>query len=788
MQVVVHPTFSEPYWKKAKQLLLLRIRPDALPGAIAPLIGKDLLEHCDARVAPRDPLTILASWKYLNALPESWLQLSPFRAFQDLQVFSSPLALCLLVWLVLIAGLQLGHAALTVFLLLGCLVGAFCHIARVDHILLRTLLYQFDFWYLVLQAAVYLMFALWSQSKHLNAAYLIAFFVPALLHSLATLVSDAAVLQSYLVKSLLYGSAIVLFLELFIRDLAGDSMHLTAHRICMYFCTDTEHMMFVGALNLGLFYAKYLSQIVSGLRKRRTQFVAVRIPLSVSAEHRSVSQALMTLAIENTPVNRRVSAPNQTLPSVGKPGSTDDGGTAEDVTQAHSLDNHLDGHHRQALQSYTLSNLLTATSSSSKVDSGVTQSDSVPSGTTQQVNTNAKSVGGDGQPLNDVRTWSMDVRTDVEQTVGEHAELDSVHNGYGLHIRLTAKMGDTFRLDRLRHMAKQSQFRVHEDVVMCVKPFQPVLRLAWAHQVARSRLYQGSLVVWLALVVLLNSTAYFYNQGVLTAILCALGYFALFVELTRFDVTMVYAIASRFEWLILAFSSVQLLIFAPWSQYPEQPLELNIPVFIGYAWFISVVLGFSDAAPSYPYAVRVVGAGLVCLSTVRAIVQDYFSPYYNKHPVCFIFCTDTGLLALSASVTCSIFLGKYVISLVRFPNRCISAAMTLHFSLVPDDEGAASPVEPITEVGVELTPASNVTVETDGAPLNVNNHVAAESTLPEPSPAAVRKSPRPPVYGHQIGLDVMNAAVRRTSVNQGRTRQESLPHYISSFPMPQLHH
>jgi len=149
------------------------------------------------------------------------------------------------------------------------------------------------------------------------------------------------------------------------------------------------------------------------------------------------------------------------------------------------------------------------------------------------------------------------------------------------------------------------------------------------------------------------------------------------LELTRFDRDLVKAIATR----LLCLSTLQVVIFGPWAQSPEYSVQSNVPIFFCFFMVVTVILGFSDAAPAYPHGMRVGAAAVLFLNSLRALMQNYLHPYYNAHTVCFVFCTDTAVLALAPTATCVIFLGKYVYSLVRYRNRSIIACMHLHFSV-----------------------------------------------------------------------------------------------------------
>jgi len=111
---------------------------------------------------------------------------------------------------------------------------------------------------------------------------------------------------------------------------------------------------------------------------------------------------------------------------------------------------------------------------------------------------------------------------------------------------------------------------------------------------------------------------------------------------------------------------------------------------------------------------------------LRALMQNYLHPYYNAHTVCFVFCTDTAVLALASTATCVIFLGKCVYSLVRYRNRSIMACMHLHFSVthtvtslpsssIYDGASDRSSGEVVDEMGGELVTDAAAEAK-DGAP------------------------------------------------------------------------
>jgi len=491
-----------------------------------------------------------------------------------------------------------------------------------------------------------------------SGVFLASFLLPVIVHSCVTLTSDAAVLQSYVLKGLLYVSALTLFIQTFIRDLANDDMGLHVYPICVLFCTDSRRMMLVCSLNLALFYGKYLAQIAAGLIKQRTRFVMIRIPLSITPETLTAGQDDMIpsprrIQLDRGPSGLRI-VPSSLNPALLGHGD-DSGATSEDTDSRR-------GTFARPVES-TDSLRLSRVSTAEGVGALDTKAGVARGGTSPRSN-----------------TFPVASPTHLAETVQSSASNLGVQEG-AMYLRLTARVHDTIRLYRLKDLARSVDLHIHRDALMCVAKFDPLIRHPWAARLAQSRYYQMFMLVWVITAVAITATSYFSDQVALNWILVLIGVVLFGFEMTRFDRNLTLAVMSRFEWIILFGSTVQMCVFAPWAQVGKYAYWANLPVFIGYSLVVGLVLGLSDAAPTYPYYIRVTGASLLFFNTVRTLIQNYFAPYYFEYPVCFIFCSDTAVLSLSPTATCAIFLGKYVYSLVRFPRRCIIASTHLHFSL-----------------------------------------------------------------------------------------------------------
>ena len=668
MHVCVHPTLSEPYWKQASEILLLRAKASSdQRDALANLIGKDLLDASEVTRVPRHVYTTLATWRHVPLFPLPY-HLQWFRWFHRLQTYALPYAVLSLLWLIIIAGVQVAHPAILMFTVLFVISGILFQMTQLDVILLKTLLYQFEFWFLTSQAVLYCIFSTWCLHESSSAVHVASFLLPVIVHSCATLTCDAAVLQSYVLKGLLYASALILFVQTFIRDLVRDDMGLRVYPICVLFCTDSRRMMLVCSLNLALFYGKYLSQIVAGLIKQRTRFVMIRIPLSITPEMLTVGQDDLIPSPRRIQLDRAPSGLQLVPPKLNPAffGHFDElfkrnkASMARDSPDAPSRD-----------------------ATFMRVDSFALPSSSRSlSPTTGHGLSIVEEQPGSLQRMPSPRSLTREPARRV------NADSAGSSNAPGLYLRLTAKVFDTIRLHRLNDLVRSTDLKIHRDALMCVTRFRPVVSFPWAISIAQARWYRVFFFFWFVAAISVSSGFVINESIAATLTLMTVGLFLFFFELTRFDRSMAWAVMGRFEWIVLCWSTIQLCIFAPWAQIGTFDFANNLIIFFGYGLMLAVVLGLSDAAPTYPYYIRLMLAVGLFFNSARVLVQNYFSPYYHDYPVCFIFCTDTALLALSPTATCAIFLAKYVYSLVRFPRRCIIACTYLHFSLATTNRTA----------------------------------------------------------------------------------------------------
>ena len=397
----------------------------------------------------------------------------------------------------------------------------------------------------------------------------------------------------------------------------------------------------------------------------------------------------------------------------------------------------------------------------------------------------------------------------VSQTTNRHASKhDSAQGSIKVRfVRLTARLSDTFPVSRLGSLAHESNVVLHYDAFTCVTPFKAVVTWSWAQRLARSRIYQVFNVLWLLAIVALYSTYSSNPQPVLVCCMVCVGLVQLLLELTRFDRAMVRAVVSRFEWWILAIATLQMTVLAPWAQYPEYDLVMSIPLFGGYFIFVVVILGMSDAAPSYPYWLRVFGALLLFVGTIKQLIEHAIRPYIHAYSLCLVFCSDTSVLVQAPATTCAIFLFKHLISLIRFPNRCIIASTQLHFAVRKGPPPVARATttstwdEPV-EDSSQARAADGPTPTTVSSPVGQTHAVddlnsAATSITVEATPAGHSLAALAPLIQSGRGNGSLSARaaadgpdayhsrpIDATRAPPQLVRSRSLSKYVASFPLP----
>jgi len=318
-------------------------------------------------------------------------------------------------------------------------------------------------------------------------------------------------------------------------------------------------------------------------------------------------------------------------------------------------------------------------------------------------------------------------------------------------------------------------------------PFKPINPFPLIHRIARSKLYQ----TWVILCLITCVALLLFTDSMPSVLFIMItGSINVFIELSRFDRSMARAVMSRFEWLVLTISLVQMSVFACWAQQRTNPLSVSIPVLSMYVTCVAFILGLSDAAPTYPYAIRLGGAVLLMLNTARTLIVNFYSTYYDAYPVCFIFCTDTRVLALSGNTVAFLFLLKYAYSLLRYPRRCIIACMHLFFTLerTRTTRRPKSVTAYLTASGPQAERQMYYGAQPSSSAVDVD---AFASSSPASDPAAVELNPSSD--GSVEFADSGDTSQHVNGLNGGHmvalsdlpflSRVRAISSYVSTFPM-----
>jgi len=681
-RVQIRPTFAEPYWSSGREVLLLkaRDRDDRVVGTQknSPVndpegLGADweLTSRCDLfAAAALDGPPLLLSWEH-NCLGDHFT-----RRYGDLFDLSVPkrrflehvarwaMLVAALVWLAAVAFAQSEHG---VFLLFVAVYGAAAtyHFLRVDLVLFRVLLYQFEFWFLLSQGTLVVCFWWWAQHETRSAVFQMSFALPLLLHLALLVTQDTAVKTLSWVRCSAYITSLALLLQLFVRDLSGDSMGVQEYQVCIFLCSDTRRMLLVGAWNLFMFFSKHFLHIIKGLLAGHRSFVTIRLPMSITAGAADPSKASQRAR------NRYSDAQVESIRDVHLT-DTLDGPPVSDSPRRQS---------QHQLRAFSPAQLQMLAREKTGPAPRLSMDDSA-------VLEHSRTVGAhdtaDDEPTSMREPGSRaDVLPSSEVSRGPR-ELNVITDQDAFaptFIRITTRVSATFRPAVLSGKAAVGVER-RCDALMVVTPFDPVVRFVWARKLSLHPAYRVCVILFAitsALVVALS----FINDNASLNWLMSMGVcFVALIEFTRFDRSLVLAVMGRFEWALLMFNLLQLTVFGTWSQEPVYKAYSTAPLFLAYAVVVGLGLGLSDAAPAYPYALRLTFAIVMFVNTLRTLIFNYVSPYYERHPVCFIFCTDTAVLSLSPTFTMVIFLAKYAVSLLRHRNRSIIACTHLTVTVI----------------------------------------------------------------------------------------------------------
>jgi len=656
MQITVHPTLSEEYWRHAHHIFALRSRdrepgiqpatPEHIPvsdyvepgklKAVLPHTGADairsLSRHYDMTPvhlsSARRPA--IATWQHIPTFNHQWCRRLLHNSSGIAWWLTGFFAVFALLWITLIAGAQLDHTALSILMLLVPAWMVAFQLTQLDAVLLKTLVYQFDIWYLWIQVVAFAALLAWSFEGSISAGYIAAFTVPLLAIKFNTLTFDAAVGQSNAVKLVFYFVMMTLYVQMFIRSLASDDMLLRSHRFCVILCTTTLRLLLSCALNVSLYYGKYLMQIASGLLHRRTRFVNVRVPLYVTIHTELLRASDGILARDDVRQDRSLSdyvgTPQHQLQQQQQDGDDD-------------VDSALDPDHQATPRAAAAA---------------------------------------------------------AEPSISRDHQLDAVVATRTTMVYM-ASACDTFPAARLSELLPNSVSTTETyDGVVCVSAFHPVIPYSWKtiHRMARNRTYQyGGILMFIALILTNVFASTLFAPTVAIAInwiMFCPAVAIMVIESSRFDRNMVRATMLRYEWMIICFTAGYVSVFSTWSNTPRESIAANFSGFLLYFSAAAGVFGLSDAAPSYPQWGRVSLALMFGINNARIIFLNYFDPYYERHPVCFLFCSDTAQLALAGHFTMAVFMIKYLWTLLRFPGRSIIACAHLHFA-VSTSPATASP-------------------------------------------------------------------------------------------------
>lgn len=335
---------------------------------------------------------------------------------------------------------------------------------------------------------------------------------------------------------------------------------------------------------------------------------------------------------------------------------------------------------------------------------------------------------------------------------------------------------DSFSRTRLAGLAAQCDMRVLIHGLSQVSAFEPVIPYTWRrlHRLAQSRAYLYGIVGFgLATCGLLIANGMSYNYEALNWVICWTIIAICFTELTRFDRTLVSATIRRYEYVVISLSTLQFCVFGLWAQLPDSTVVKELPLFCMTFALVGGLVPLMDAAPGYPRWFRLVTLGCMCFNFCRVFAQNYFFPYYNKHDVCFIFCSDTRQLSQAALATMAIFLLKYLWVLIRFPGRCAITCAHLYFTLAlipPASPSLGTPRRSSVKSGAPQGVAPSLDHSLDSSTSHA--HRAVTRTLSDLNVKPVL----PSSSSAQAG--------RRSSAMPGSPRRLSLSAYAFSFPLP----
>lgn len=171
----------------------------------------------------------------------------------------------------------------------------------------------------------------------------------------------------------------------------------------------------------------------------------------------------------------------------------------------------------------------------------------------------------------------------------------------------------------------------------------------------------------------------------------AFGLFMLTVELTRFDWTLLNVLLRRFDWYFIMFHSLSWTIFGAWSS-SQALLVTWIPIAFITNGVLNVVVGSMDAAPAYPYHLRVIGVLICVLNDFRLLLlNSALKSNYGETNVCFLFCTSNRVLAFSSLWVLMLYHTKFLVCLLWKPHHALLLTMRVRYKVSHWVDGVLAP-------------------------------------------------------------------------------------------------
>jgi len=179
------------------------------------------------------------------------------------------------------------------------------------------------------------------------------------------------------------------------------------------------------------------------------------------------------------------------------------------------------------------------------------------------------------------------------------------------------------------------------------------------------------------LLVIVMSSTWTSHIGV-SSVTILLAVVFLLCEATRFDRFLSYHIVTKFEFFVLVLSMLSYMVFGVWSMIGTTGAASSKQAIFdascgAYSWLaLHVPIVLSDAAPETISSVKTLLLLVGWLNSIRVFCMESFAAtaLYKAVPVCWVYCTDTRILCLSALFQVFLFQSSFLFHHFFRSNTC----------------------------------------------------------------------------------------------------------------------